>query len=374
MYRNKLSSQNRSENTIQFFCREKTFSIFKLSASLLDNDVNRELNLKILNIEEMLDEDRDIDPIALKRWLKLMLLRILVLIAHTIALVDGFNSVSRYSILEKCSMGGRCPGDRNISTTLSTKKIRPDKIGNCNMRSPYNKFTTYMFEFELSLYVCVSFTGLAIINFLIQSVVSFRLSLYPPEQQTDACLKRIPTIWHKVRITTFNFATFPCDSLIMTSIVGMYASKRSNFGLGCWECFIDTRCRKPEHYENIIFLNSFAFHLNMILVLAIVFYKGYIVFFRSMDPEKCDCHCVIPRCITGCFVSLVTTCIIMMPPFVALSQKYYSTLKGKKGFLQRMVEDMETVGVIVWVCMGVFFFVVIPMRWFLLKRKRSSKD
>lgn len=331
----------------------------------------------------------EIDHVLLKRWLKLFGLRVAVLAAHFIAIADGLGSVGRYPLLLKCAKGGSCPllkqpapppsvGNttaKPVTVLPITRPKKGPKIGPCSMAGGYDKdFDGHMFDFNMAFFVLLGFYGLAFINFIIKSVINFRLVLCPVPQDKDACGNLLPTIWHKIRDATFNFATFPCDTIIMSCIIGVYASKRTATGLGCWECFADPFCTEEEHYDSILFMSSFAMNLNMFLVLIMVFYKGFITYFRATDPEKCDCHCVVPRCITGCFISLITTSVIMMPPFVTLSNKYYA-LVGEDGqnLFSMLMENMKMIGMIIWVVIGAVAVVVLPIKLIMLKRGGGGK-
>ena len=321
----------------------------------------------------------EIDHVLMKRWLKLMCLRVAVLGAHFISISDALNSAGRYPILQQCYKGGPCPSTSsdvgNITKPVKPviPVVKPDVIGTCKMKGPFKELDSHFFNFNMAFFMILGFYGFAVINFIVKCVINFRLVLCPVPQDADACGNLLPTIWHKIRDATFNFATFPCDTAIMSCVVGLYASKRGAGGLGCWQCSLEPTCTKEDDLDSLLFMSSFALNLNFFLVLIIVFYKGFITYFRATDPDKCDCHCEIPRCVTGCFVSLITTSVIMMPPFVVLSDKYYD-LPGVEGNLFSMIMgNMKMIGIIIWAVIGIFLFIVIPMKLILLRNKDAKK-
>lgn len=340
----------------------------------------------------------EVDPVELKRFLKLLLFRVLVLGAHYIAVMDALASVATYAQILNPSSGGGGGGAgitssgmfnvTNITTTTTTTPIpsllettkpkvikRPTKIGVCNMKKklPQEGLDSLMLNFSMSFFLLLGFYGIATINFLVKLVVNLRMCICPVEGEPDKLGNPQPTIWHKLRGITFNLATFPCDTAIMSCIVGLYAVKRGGSGLGCWECYMTSTCTSEEKLDEILFMSSLSLNLNFLLVLGIVFYKGFIAYFRSTDPEKCNCHCVAPRCVTGCFVSLVVTSVVMMPPFLVMKTKYYDLKDVEPGFVAEIFDKMMLVGIVIWGVIGIGVCIVVPLKMILMRGDGKKK-
>lgn len=313
----------------------------------------------------------EVDKILLKRWLKLFIFRVMVLGAHYIAVMDALASMGKYPTLRATFTSGK-----NVTTSKNvTAVVKPAKIEYCNMKAKLSvkDLDSALLNFNMSLFLLFGFYGIAAMNFIVKTIVHLRLCICPIWQEPDACGRVPPTSWDKVRDFTFNLATFPCDMAIMSCIVGLYAVKRGSKGLGCWECYVEPTCKSKKDFEAILFMSSLALNINFILVLGIVFYKGFIAYFRSTDPEKCDCHCVAPRCVTGCFVSLVVTSVVMMPPFLVMQERYYSLKEIKPNFFAGIFEKMMLVGIIIWAVAGIFVFIVVPLKLILLRDKNPKK-
>ena len=320
----------------------------------------------------------EIKPILIKRWLRLFIFRVIVLGAHYIAVMDALTSLKEYPSLKEVSQktSNLNTTGSKIAVTESIEISKPAVIGYCDMTTKLSEkdLESKMLNFNMSFFLLLGFYGIAAVNFLVKTVVSLRLAMFSIDQQMDAIGRPLPTKWHKVQDMTFNLASFPCDMGIMSCIVGLYAVKRGKEGLGCWQCFNDPKCLKEEDLDKILFMSSLALNLNFILVLAIVFYKGFISYFRQTDPEKCDCHCEAPRCVTGCFVSLVITCVIMMPPFLVMDLKVLGNADLKvSGFTSGMMQKMMLVGAIIWGVAGIAIFVVAPIKLILMRDKNPKK-
>lgn len=326
----------------------------------------------------------EVDKLLLKRYLKLLALRTIVLASHYIAVMDALLSVSKYAQILQGSTTDNVDlhfNLTNVTTTttiapimvgLTTKvpRIGPAKIGICNLLKPISQkdLDSLLLNFNMSFFLLLGFYGIAAIIFIVSVVVNLRLCICPIWQEPDELGRVTPTTWHKVRDMAFNLATFPCDTAIMSCIVGLYAVKRGSSGLACWECFKDPTCNTVKDFDGILFFSSLSLNVNFIFVLTIVFYKGFITYFRSTDPEKCDCHCVAPRCVTGCFVSLVVTSVVMMPPFLVMKLKYFDLKDIQPGFIADIMDKMMLVGIVIWAVAGVFVLIVVPLKMVLLAR------
>ena len=318
----------------------------------------------------------EVDKVLLKRHLKLFFFRVIVLGSHYIAVMDALVSIPIYEELKSKSSGNAT----KVATSALLRKNetvikRPAKIELCDLKRaiPQKDIDSLLLNFNMSFFILLGFYGIAGINFIVKTIVNFRLIICPIWQEPDALGRVPPTIWDKIRDQTFNIATFSCDMAIMSCIVGLYAAKRGSKGLACWECFNTPTCNSVKALDKIKFMSSLSLNLNFVLVLMMVFYKGFIAYFRQTDPEKCDCHCVVPRCVTGCFVSLVITSVVMMPPFLVMDTKYFK-LKGiKPGFVAGIMEKMRLVGIIIWAVAGIFIFIVVPLKMILLRNKDPKK-
>ena len=321
----------------------------------------------------------EVDPLQLKRFGKLILFRTLCLAAHYLAVMDALASMVDYAkILQGADKAGLFTGaslnSTNITTTpkvvvpTTTKKpiSRPSKIGLCSTKRVsinQEELDSLLMNFNMAFFLLLGFYGIAAINYLVAIVVNMRLCLFPVTREVDKMENEIPGTWDKLKSMTFNLATFPCDTAIMSCVVGLYAVKRGAKGLACWQCFkIAAACRSEEDLDGILFMSSLSLNVNFILVLGIVFYKGFISYYRSTDPEKCDCHCEAPRCVTGCFVSLVVTSVFMMPPFLVMKTKYFD-LKGiEPDLVADLMDKMMLVGIIIWAVAGFGALVVVPIK------------
>ena len=326
----------------------------------------------------------EVDKIQLKRFGKLILFRTLCLGAHYLAVMDALASLPEYAkILQGSgssnSIASSSGNNTNITVTTTkavpqtTKKpiSRPAKIGLCSTtKIPVNQeeLDSLLLNFNMAFFLLLGFYGIAAINYLVAIVVNMRLCLFPVERDVDKMGNFLPCVWDKLKSMTFNLATFPCDTAIMSCVVGLYAVKRGSKGLACWQCFkTPAICKSEEDLDAIKFMSSLSLNLNFILVLGIVFYKGFIAYYRSTDPEKCECHCEAPRCVTGCFVSLVVTSVFMMPPFLVMKTKYFD-LKGiEPDLVADLMDKMMLVGIIIWAVAGFGALVVVPLKMALTK-------
>lgn len=327
----------------------------------------------------------EVDQLLLKRYLKLMVFRLVTLGAHYIAVMDALTSLAAYAQILQGSDNIAPVIVTNLTTTtalpvalVTTKKpgsTRPAKIGLCNMKTTIGQedLDSLLLNFNMSFFLLLGFYGIAGIIFIISIGVNLRLNLCANERDVDALGNPLPNTMDKIQSATFNLATFPCDTAIMSCIIGLYAVKRGSKGLACWECFkkIDT-CRNEEDLDAIMFMSSLSLNLNFLLVLGIVFYKAFISYFRSTDPVKCDCHCVVPRCVTGCFVSLVATSVVMMPPFLVMKTKYFDLKDIQPGFIADIMDKLMLVGIIIWAVAGVFVLIVVPLKLCMMRGDKKK--
>jgi len=326
----------------------------------------------------------EVDQLLLKRFLKLMVFRLVTLGAHYIAVMDALTSLTEYAQILQGSDNVAPIIVTNLTTTTpipvaaATKKAgstRPAKIGLCNMKKPIGQedLDSLLLNFNMSFFLLLGFYGIAGIIFIVSIAVNLRLNLCASERDVDALGNPLPNTFDKIQGTTFNLATFPCDTAIMSCIIGLYAVKRGSAGLACWQCFKQTdTCKNEEDLDGIMFMSSLSLNLNFILVLGIVFYKAFISYFRSTDPIKCDCHCVVPRCVTGCFVSLVVTSVVMMPPFLVMKTKYFDLKDIQPGFIADIMDKLMLVGIIIWAVAGVFVLIVVPLKMCLMKDDKKK--
>ncbi|XP_066931408.1 uncharacterized protein [Clytia hemisphaerica] len=322
----------------------------------------------------------DIDKLQLKRYIKLMVFRLVTLAAHYLAVMDALASLVDYAAILQGSDKRIGTFNLNLTSNFTTTPLpikdtettkaltRAAKIGLCNMKKAIkqDELDSLLINFNMSFFLLLGFYGIAVIAFVIGIVVNLRLCLCPVTRDTDKMGNELPCIWDKIKGATFNLATFPCDTAIMSCIVGLYAVKRGSAGLGCWQCFKTPTCRSQEDIDGILLGSSISMNINFILVVGIVFYKGFVTYFRATDPEKCECHCVAPRCVTGCFISLVVTSVVMMPPFLVMKTKYFDLKEINPGFFADIMDKMMLVGIIIWAVAGVAVLVVMPLKRVLL--------
>ena len=84
-------------------------------------------------------------------------------------------------------------------------------------------------------------------------------------KEEDACGNKLPTKWHKARDQCFNFATFPCDTAILSCVAGLYVNKRGAAGLGCWQCAVEPKCLKVNEQGSGENIQWRSFDLQFIL-------------------------------------------------------------------------------------------------------------
>lgn len=331
----------------------------------------------------------EVNKLELKRFGKLILFRTLCLGAHYIAVMDALASLPEYAAIlqgpggsSSVSTGSSNSTNSSVSTTKAvpqtTKKpvARSAKIGLCStkkMAVNQEELDSLLLNFNMAFFLLLGFYGIAVINYLVAIVVNLRLCLFETERDVDKMGNFLPCTWDKLKSMTFNLATFPCDTAIMSCVVGLYAVKRGSTGLACWQCFKSpVTCRKEEDVDAILLMSSLSLNLNFILVLGIVFYKGFITYYRSTDPEKCECHCEAPRCVTGCFVSLVVTSVFMMPPFLVMKTKYFDLKDIEPDFIADLMDKMMLVGIIIWAVAGFGALVVVPLKMVLMRGEEKK--